>query len=165
MSIEAEQLILNIIRPTLAYLGAWTPENECLLAGTAAQETGFSLDKGKGLGIYAISREKHRYIWDQYLAFQPELASQIRGLASQRAFLTNPELELVSNLAYATAIAWMIYQESGLKSGSYNNLKKQAKAWQLYFHPTEIAQENNYCQTFVKLVSVINQSTCKEFAA
>ena len=149
MSIEAEQLIQNIIRPTLKYLGVWTEENESLLAGTAAKETGFTISSysevdDAGLGIFAITAEKHRHVWDHYLAFQPDLASEIRGLASQRAFLNNPELELVTNLAYATAIAWIIYKEAGLEAGSYNSLKHQAHAWCAHFHHAEPCEEQNF---------------------
>jgi len=43
------------------------------------------------------------------LAFHPDLASRIRGLASQRAFLEDPHSELATNLCYATAIAWVMY--------------------------------------------------------
>ena len=39
------------------------------------------------------------------LAFQPDLASIVRGFASQHHFLREPDLELVTNLNYATAVA------------------------------------------------------------
>jgi hypothetical protein len=65
------------------------------------------------LGIYQISTQQHRKIWDEYLAFRPDLASAVRGLASQHQFLTSPDDELVTNLAYSTAIAWVIYLSTG----------------------------------------------------
>ena len=40
------------------------------------------------------------------------MASRIRGLASQRAFLSDPDGELQTNLGYCTAIAWLLYQRS-----------------------------------------------------
>jgi hypothetical protein len=161
MSNFAEQFILNIIRPTLEYMNVWSQESELLLAGTAAKETGFSicsLNKdalnNTSLGIYGISSEKHRYIWDDYLAFQPDLASHIRGLASQHAFLNNPEFELITNLAYSTAIAWLIYIEAGLKAGTYNCLQQQAFAWRTYFHPSQSSEEYKYCNTFYKYINL-----------
>ena len=42
------------------------------------------------------------------------MASRVRGLASQRAFLSDPDSELQTNLSYCTAIAWLLYQRSGL---------------------------------------------------
>jgi hypothetical protein len=172
MSNFAEQFILNIIRPTLEYLNAWSRENELLLAGTAAKETGFSicsLNKDSlddsSLGMYGISREKHRHIWDDYLAFQPDLASRIRGLASQHAFLNNPEYELITNLAYSTAIAWLIYTEAGLESGTYNCLQLQARAWRTYFHPSQPTEEFKYCNTFCQYINLNQQGKLKIAAA
>jgi hypothetical protein len=37
----------------------------------------------------------------------------VRGLASQRAFLSDPDSELQTNLSYCTAIAWLLHQRSG----------------------------------------------------
>ena len=59
---------------------------------------------------------QHRDIWDRYLAFRPEIASRVRGLASQRAFLSNPDHELRTNLSYSTAIAWLLCERAGLGS-------------------------------------------------
>ena len=42
------------------------------------------------------------------------MASRVRGLASQRAFLSDPDGELQTNLSYCTAIAWLLYQRAGL---------------------------------------------------
>ncbi|EEB77066.1 hypothetical protein GPB2148_2597 [marine gamma proteobacterium HTCC2148] len=35
-------------------------------------------------------------------------------MASQRAFLSDPDGELQTNLSYCTAIAWLLYQRAGL---------------------------------------------------
>jgi hypothetical protein len=64
------------------------------------------------LGLFHITTAQHRDIWDRYLAFKPEIASRVRGLASQRAFLSDPDSELQTNLSYCTAIAWLLYQRS-----------------------------------------------------
>ena len=37
------------------------------------------------------------------------------GLASQRAFLSDPASELQTTLSYCTAIAWLMYQRAGGK--------------------------------------------------
>jgi len=66
-------------------------------------------DNGKAYGIFQIDVPSHQRVWDKYLAFNPELASKVRGLASQREFLKQPHLELATNLSYATAIAWAIH--------------------------------------------------------
>ncbi|MBM68409.1 MAG: hypothetical protein CME43_02895 [Haliea sp.] len=114
MYVTAEHLRDQVIRPTLKYLGVWTPacEDFLLQAAIAAPELGLFSQRSNGLGLYHITAAQHRDIWDRYLAYRPEMASRIRGLASQRAFLSDPDGELQTNLGYCTAIAWLLYQRS-----------------------------------------------------
>jgi hypothetical protein len=98
-------------------MGAWTPASEAFLLNAAirAPDVGlFSTKKeGQGLGLFNITAAQHRDLWDRYLAFNPDLASRVRGLASQRAFLSDPDSELQTNLSYCTAIAWLMQQRVG----------------------------------------------------
>jgi len=115
MSLTAQELERHVIRPTLEYLGIDSEPAVKLLLGTAALESQFSLSCSShsmpgGLGLFQITPQAHREVWDKYLAFNPELASKVRGLASQHHFLKCPDTELSTNLSYCTAIAWMIYQ-------------------------------------------------------
>jgi len=116
MYVTAERLRDQVIRPTLKYLGAWTPACEAFLlkAATEAPDVGLFSARNEGLGLYHITAAQHRDLWDRYLAFNPDVASKVRGLASQRAFLTNPDSELQTNLSYCTAIAWLMYQRAGV---------------------------------------------------
>ncbi len=118
MYVTAEHLKEQVIRPTLKYLGAWTAatENFLLSAATDAPDLGLFSLRNDGLGIFHITSSQHRDIWDKYLAFNPDLASRIRGLASQRAFLSDPDSELQTNLSYCTAIAWLLYDRSNLSA-------------------------------------------------
>jgi hypothetical protein len=114
MYVTAEHLRDQVIRPTLKYLGAWTAAAESTLfcAATDVPELGLFAANKDGLGVFHITSSQHRDIWDRYLAFNPEVASRVRGLASQRAFLSNPDSELQTNLSYCTAIAWLLYQRA-----------------------------------------------------
>jgi hypothetical protein len=114
MYITAEHLREDIIRPTLEYLGVWSPsaESRLLEAAISEPEVGLFSRRRDGLGLYRITARQHRDLWDRYLAFKPEIASRVRGLASQRAFLSDPDHELQTNLSYCTAIAWLLYQRS-----------------------------------------------------
>jgi len=116
MYVTAEHLRDQVIQPTLKYLGAWTPNIESTLldAVVEAPELGLFSETKAGLSIFHITAAQHRDIWDRYLAFKPEMASRIRGLASQRAFLTDPDGELQTNLSYCTAIAWLLYQRANM---------------------------------------------------
>jgi len=116
MYVTAEHLRDNVIRPTLKYLGKWTQTSENFLLNAAVDgpDLGLFSPRNEGLGIFHITAAQHRDLWDRYLAFNPEIASRVRGLASQRAFLSDPDSELQTNLSYCTAIAWLLYQRSGL---------------------------------------------------
>ena len=116
MYVTAEHLRDQVIRPTLKYLGAWTPNTESFLldACVDAPDLGLFSARNEGLGLFHITAAQHRDIWDRYLAFNPEMASRIRGLASQRAFLSDPDSELQTNLSYCTAIAWLMVKRSGV---------------------------------------------------
>jgi hypothetical protein len=102
-------------------MGAWTQECESFLLNAAidAPDLGLFSARNEGLGLFHITAAQHRDLWDRYLAFNPDMASRVRGLAvrglaSQRAFLTDPDSELQTNLSYCTAIAWLMHKRSGL---------------------------------------------------
>lgn len=114
MYITAEHLREQVIKPTLEYLGEWSSdaERELLAAALRKDEVGLFSRREPGLGLFHITSSQHRDLWDRYLAFRPDIASRVRGLASQRAFLSNPDSELQTNLSYCTAIAWLLYRRS-----------------------------------------------------
>ncbi len=119
MYVTAEHLKDQVIQPTLKYLGVWSTAAEQFLlsAATNAPELGLFSARQDGLGIFHITPGQHRDIWDKHLAFNPDLASRVRGLASQRAFLSDPDKELQTNLSYCTAIAWLLYERTNPASG------------------------------------------------
>ena len=93
MEINAKDMLSNVIRPTLAYLSCLSNSAEALLIGTYAAQyiPGSKLAATQGnatkYGVYQIQADTHQKIWDEYLAFDPDLASCVRGLASQHLFL------------------------------------------------------------------------------
>ncbi len=128
---NVSELREQIIGPTLKYLGITSSVAEELLLGTAALESKLNpLCQGDdGLGIYQITPDQHRQIWDQYLAFKPDLASKVRGLASQHRFLQDPDKELSWNLSYATAIAWLIYQREEIVLPKHSEVHQLGQLW------------------------------------
>lgn len=144
MGIYTSDLREAIIRPTLECLDEWSPTAENLLLGTAAYETQLGshlptnntrnyTDSKHGLGLYRISPQTHTQIWDTYLVHDPELASRLRGLASQQQFLKSPHTELIFNLAYATGIAWMIYKRHALTLLNNLSAHELAHCWFNYY--------------------------------
>jgi hypothetical protein len=108
MDLTLDELRELIVRPTLQQLGCHSCASENLLVALAYRHQRHG-DHDKYPGLYPIDAALHVRLWDKYLAFHPDLASRIRGLASQREFLNNPHPELTLNLRYATAVAWAAY--------------------------------------------------------
>lgn len=107
MELASQELRERIVRPTLHYLGKHCHASENVLVAIARWQQ--QNPRSRTEGIYPIDAALHQKVWNQHLAFHPDLASKIRGLASQREFLNNPHIELITNLSYATAIAWAVY--------------------------------------------------------
>ncbi|MBD9416440.1 hypothetical protein IB234_17905 [Pseudomonas sp. PDM16] len=137
MGIAASDLCQHVIRPTLMYLGRHSATAEALLLGTAASQSalGSALDGTQGHGLYRISESRHQRLWDLHLARDPDLASLVRGLASQHAFLAAPHLELTVNLRYATAIAWMLVESETAILPEADDLHGLARIWRQVFQP------------------------------
>ena len=139
MGIDAEDFRTCVIRPTLQKLDISSPAAELLLLGTAAAESSIgSFLKSEGqktAGVYRMHGLTHRHIWDDYLAGHPDLASAIRGIASQREFLVQPHAELTTNLSYATAITWVAYARNAQFSlPSHPTPLYLAKLWKTFYH-------------------------------
>lgn len=137
MGIAASDLRQYVIRPTLLYLGRHSSTAEALLLGAAASQSGLgsALDNRQGHGLYRISETCHQQLWDQHLARDPDLASLVRGLASQHAFLAAPHLELTVNLRYATAIAWLLVERAHACLPEPDDLHGMARIWRSVFQP------------------------------
>ncbi|WP_423358838.1 hypothetical protein [Pseudomonas citronellolis] len=137
MGIAACDLRQHVIRPTLLYLERHSGAAEALLLGAAACQSalGSSLDNGRGHGLFRIDEHRHQQLWDRYLALDPNLASRVRGLASQHAFLDAPHLELTVNLRYSTAIAWMLVESQRLPLPEACDHLGQARVWRRVFQP------------------------------
>lgn len=132
----AEGFCQHVLRPVLQQINESRPEMEWLLLGAAlAGQRHIDMDGESvgGCGIYALTSQQHRDVWDQYLAFQPELASKVRGLASQHRFLQQPDLELVTNLAYASAVAATYLQWRSPQVPSTRTADAYTLHWQTTF--------------------------------
>ena len=165
MGIFALDLKEAVINPTLNRLKQWTPATEVLLLGTASimsnlGERLYSGQQNRLFGIFQINQTTHRKIWDEHLAFNSDLASGIRGLASQRTFLENPEQELITNLAYATAIAWASYDSNATEFPSdANNFLALAVFWfDHYPHNLADSQRDSAICEFVNGIKAISTS-------
>lgn len=151
-SINTDEVRELIIRPTLKMLNVWSEAAECLLLTTAISESENDCcdqsQKPRHYGLYRINPVTHLNVWDKYLVQDPDLASKVRGLASQRSFLENPHRELTTNLAYATAIAWMIYQRCERPLPELEDADAMARYWKRHFHNGKPVDESCFCEHY-----------------
>ncbi|MFT7300255.1 MAG: hypothetical protein ACI89Z_000709 [Porticoccus sp.] len=153
MIFTADDLRHLVIRETLHYLDDWSLIAENLLLGTAAQESGLGgWHKGRRVGLYHITPAMHRAVWDKYLIHNPSLASEIRGIAGQHSFLKSPHGELVTNLKYATAIAWMIYRRAEQDLPNAHNFIALGKFWHRHFHPKSKGTVADFVSNYQSLI-------------
>lgn len=148
MSINSQEFLEYIIQPTLRALGVQSAAADKLMLATACYQTslGQHLCQPDALGVFAISESLHREVWDQFIALDCDLASTVRGMASQHEFPKAPHLELVANLRYATAIAWLVYQYRKLALPSTITIETLTDCWQRFFlsHPISV-NEREVC--------------------
>ena len=157
MGIDAEDFRSYVIHPTLAHMDIHSPAAELLLLGTAAAESSigaFLKTEGQRTsGIYRMHGLTHRHIWDDYLSSRPELASKVRGLASQREFLSHPHAELTTNLSYATAMTWLAYVRSPTFTlASKPSALHLATIWKNLYHPKDDLSIEHFLERYKKLI-------------
>lgn len=162
MGICAEELRQWVIKPTLKRLGVYSKSAEKLLLATAAQESGLGSHLKpagqRALGIYQIHSLAHRHIWDDHLAHRSDMASLVRGLASQHDFLAQPHAELATNLSYATAIAWLMYARHDdfclpKDNNESDNVDALALLWKRYYHPKSKISITDFSDNFSRYVT------------
>ena len=158
MGIAACDLSQHVIRPTLVYLQRHSATAEAMLLGAAACQSalGSVLNTPQGHGLYRISAQHHQILWDQYLAFNPELASRVRGLASQHAFLEAPHLELTVNLRYATAIAWLMIERENLALPHADDVLAMGRIWRKVFQPH--ASQQDFLEAWHRCIAATNHA-------
>jgi len=110
--IDPDHFRRHVIRPALADIGLDQPAAEALLLGTALVESGLMWlvqhDGGPARGLYQVEPATHADVYENYLDFAPraELKKRVTDLLAPRP---RPLDQLVTNLAYATAIARLVY--------------------------------------------------------
>jgi hypothetical protein len=113
MSINAEQLRLHVLRPTLQHLDLWSQAAENLVLGTILTESRGEYLKqvggGPALGVIQMEPATHDDIWINWLRYKRTLAMKVRELETA-ARITLGAQELTGNLYYAAAMCRIFYR-------------------------------------------------------
>lgn len=145
MTLYCFDIKTTLIEPALAQAGLDHKGLAELLTAIAMMEQGFS--EPDRFGPFAMTASQHQAVWDQYIVRSPDLACQIRGLASQRRFLADPHQELTLNWGYATVMAALhcLYHADGqLPDTTRPDLA--AEFWHKAFRPSQIVDKADFCR-------------------
>lgn len=130
-----------VVRPVLMQLEPEIPYSkaaENLLVGTAAHESKLTylrqLGGGPAMGLYQMEPNTHVDIWDNYLAYNEALSSKVRSFASQRWPATGLHEELITNLAYATAMARVHYWRQPQPMPDADDLTALSGYWKRWYN-------------------------------
>lgn len=108
--IDVEHFRLHVVRATIMSLRLWSMAAENLLIGTALVESRLTylrqFDAGPARGLYQIEPATDDDIWQRYLKYRKTLKARIRALLAPTPSRID---QLTTNLAYATAIARLVY--------------------------------------------------------
>lgn len=130
MGLNPEQLREYIIHPTLKFIAHHSKSAEELLMLTAAAESelGYYIHQvgGPALGIYQMEPATHDDIWGNWLKYKA-MAGHVSNLGTQSS-------ELVSNLAYATAMARCHYLRVPEALPNAHETQALARYWKEYYN-------------------------------
>lgn len=103
-----------VVQPALLYLSQWEPRLDspvarALMLGTAMVESNLTeLQQhggGPAVGLWQVEPATHDDIWQNWLAYRPDMHAALRALA---VFDPKPD-EMRYNLLYACAVARLVY--------------------------------------------------------
>ncbi len=133
--IDPGQFRRLVVRPTLEAMGLWSEAAGRLLVGTAIVESNLTyltqLGGGPARGVYQIEPESMRDLGRHWLAFRPHWQDALDRFDDPR----HPDAEeLVTDLAFATAVARLHYYRVPQALPDPENLAGLAQYWKDHFN-------------------------------
>lgn len=132
--LDPQQFRRLVIRPVVRRLGLWSPAAERLLLGTALTESGLRRlhqVRGPARGLYQIEPATLRDLYANWLPRRPKLAEGLDLFTAPRSAL---EDQLIWNLAYASAVARLIYCRRPEPLPRADDLPALAGYWKAHFN-------------------------------
>lgn len=144
-TLNGQQLIDLVIRPTLEILGLYSPASCNLVFGTAAAESHCGkylkqVGAGPALGIFQMEPATHDDIWRNYLRYNEGRAGALVRLSIPHKFGEAPEgvlveaQEMVGNLYYATAMCRIHYLRKREPLPAADDLEGLAWYWKTHYN-------------------------------
>jgi len=142
---DAQHLLITVIRPTLEMLGRWTEASEKLVLYTACQEShleylrqlgmeGIGRGSSMALGLFQMEKATHDDIWVNYLRHRPGIATAVRQFELEGLYDDDNYLELAGNLYYAAAMCRVHYLRVPEALPRADDLRGLANYWKRYYN-------------------------------
>lgn len=136
--INLRQFRVDIVRPVLTYLGLHSQAAENLLIGTALTESRLhyvrQLNSGPALSVFQIEPATFHDLYSSFLAYRPELLSQVDALCGKLYPADLKHMELIGNLSYATAIARVFYRRVKAALPAAEDAAGMANYWKRHYN-------------------------------
>lgn len=135
--LDVGQFRKYVVRATLKLLDPAIPYSEAaeeLLMGTAAQESNLTYLHqlgGPAKGVFQIEPATHDDIYKNFLHYRADLERRVTNTAGRGANLHD---ELVTNLAYATVIARLVYSRVKEPLPAATDIEGMAAYWKAHFN-------------------------------
>ena len=132
--LDPQQFRRLVIRPVVRRLGLGSPAAERLLLGTALTESGLRhlhQVRGPARGLYQIEPATLRDLYANWLPRRPKLAEGLRQFTVPHGALDD---QLIWNLAYASAVARLIYYRRPEPLPRADDLPALAEYWKAHFN-------------------------------
>ena len=135
--IDATQFRQLVIKPTLLEIDMHSEAAEVLLLGTAITESGLKYLRqhgdGPARGVYQIEPATMHDVWLNYLAHRSSLEAKIQSMIPpcDKKML---EEQLVTNLAYSTAIARICYFRKPDPMPKEDDIEGLAAYWKQHYN-------------------------------
>ena len=133
--LDVRQFRELVIRPALKVIDLYSPAAEQLLLGTALQESRLQylkqLGLGPALGPFQMEPFTHDDIWENFLAYKPELSKKIALL-----MVVSPDESdaLPGNLYYAAAMCRVHYYRRPEALPAEDDIQAQAEYWKKHYN-------------------------------
>ena len=133
---DAAQLRGLIVKPALEEVGLHSDAAEDLVMGTAAQESHLmyvkQLGGGPALSLFQIEPATYDDYWENYLAYQADLVSEIRDACE---FEGIPEpTRLVWDLKFASIMCRVHYRRISSPLPMHGDIPAYAAYWKKYYN-------------------------------
>lgn len=136
--IDIDQFTDYVIDPVLEQMVMYSVAASELLLGTAIQESRLTyikqLGNGPAMGVFQMEPATFKDIWQNYLAYRPNIADVARTLSGTRPQEYPVPEQMITNLAFAACMCRVHYRRVREPLPTAGDLPSQAAYWKQHYN-------------------------------